>query len=195
MTETLFAWVASAGLPVIAASAFLSCLLVPIPTFAVMLAGGAFAASGDLVLWQVVLAAWAAAVAGDLTGYHLGRHGGHPALLALAARLGKPGLAARAEDLAARHGGWGVFLTRWLLSPLGPWVTLAAGAARYDRRRFLIWDMAGEAIWVIAYTGLGWAFGTQLDALVETAGNWGGMITSAGLAAVAGVLLLRSRRA
>lgn len=62
MTETIYSLVTSYGIWVVAASAFLSCLLVPIPTALVMLAAGAFAAAGDLVLWQVWLAGWLAAL-------------------------------------------------------------------------------------------------------------------------------------
>jgi len=73
MDSALFTLVAQYGLWVIGASAFLSCLALPIPTSFVMLAAGAFAAAGDFVLWQVVAVAWGAAVLGDQTGYQLGR--------------------------------------------------------------------------------------------------------------------------
>ena len=76
MTELLFGYVLAYGLPLIGLTAFLSCLAVPIPTFIVMLAGGAFAASGDLVLWQVLAIAFLGAVLGDQTGFLIGRYGG-----------------------------------------------------------------------------------------------------------------------
>ena len=62
MTETVFALVSSWGPWVIFASAFLSCLALPIPTSLMMLTGGAFAAAGDLALWQVVAAAFGLAL-------------------------------------------------------------------------------------------------------------------------------------
>ena len=73
MTDTLFSLVAQYGIIVIAVSAFISCLSFPVPTAFMMLAGGAFAASGDLVFWQVLLAAYAAAILGDQTGFQIGR--------------------------------------------------------------------------------------------------------------------------
>ena len=61
MTELFFGLVATWGLVIIALSAYFSCRAVPVPTSAVMLAGGAFAAAGDLVLWQVCGVAYIAA--------------------------------------------------------------------------------------------------------------------------------------
>ncbi|MGB5557275.1 MAG: DedA family protein, partial [Paracoccaceae bacterium] len=75
MTEALVDLVARYGALVIFLSCFLSCLLLPIPSSLLMLTGGAFVASGDLVGWQVAGAAWLGAVLGDQTGFRLGRVG------------------------------------------------------------------------------------------------------------------------
>lgn len=80
MSAAVFALVADYGVWVIAASAFLSCLALPIPTSLMMLTGGAFAAAGDLALWQVMAGAWVGAVFGDQTGYFIGRTGGRAVL-------------------------------------------------------------------------------------------------------------------
>lgn len=192
MTETLFGYVSAYGLPVVALSAFLSCLAIPIPTFAVMLAAGAFAASGDLVLWQVLACAYPAALLGDQTGFHIGRWGG-PAVIGMLQRSpAKAELIARAKTSIARRGGPGVFFSTWLFAPLGPWVNLMAGAAGMSRRRFLFWDAAGEAIWVTGYVLLGYVFGARLSDLVDLVGDWAGLITSAGVTIVLGVVLARA---
>ncbi|SMX50149.1 DedA family protein [Maliponia aquimaris] len=195
MTETLFALVSTYGLWVVAASAFLSCLAFPIPTAVVMLAAGAFSAAGDLVFWQVLGTAWLAAVAGDQTGFHLGRWGGPPLIAAIARRSGRAGLIARAEETVRRWGGLGVFLSTWLFAPLGPWVNLIAGAARLERWRFTLWDVAGETIWVTAYITLGFAFGTRLDELTALVTDWSGLFASAGAALILVILIaLKLRR-
>lgn len=191
MTETLFGYVAVYGLPAVALSAFLSCLALPIPTFAVMLAAGAFAAAGDLVLWQVLAAAFAGAVAGDQTGYQIGRWGGPTLTGALSRSARTEPLVTRAAEVIRTRGGPGVFFSTWLFAPLGPWVNLAAGLAGMGRLRFTVWDAAGEAIWVGVYVGLGWAFGSRLPELVELVGDGAGLVTSAGLVLVFGGLLLR----
>lgn len=189
MSETLFALVSTYGLWVVAASAFLSCLAIPIPTAVVMLAAGAFAAAGDLVFWQVLGTAWLAAVAGDQTGFHLGRWGGPPLIATIARRSGRDALITRAEETVRRYGGLGVFFSTWLFAPLGPWVNLIAGAARLERWRFTLWDVAGETIWVTAYVTLGFAFGTRLDELTALVTDWSGLFASAGAALILVVLI------
>lgn len=198
MSEALYALVSIYGLWVVAGSAFLSCLAIPIPTAVVMLAAGAFAAAGDLVFWQVLGSAWLAAVAGDQAGFHLGRWGGPPLIAAIARRSGRGALIDRAQETVRRWGGLGVFLSTWLFAPLGPWVNLIAGAARLERWRFTLWDVAGETIWVSAYVTLGYAFGTRLDELTALVTDWSGLFASVGAALVLAVLIalkLRQRRA
>lgn len=60
----LFGLVADYGVWVLAVSCFLSCLLVPIPTSLLMLAGGAFVAAGDLDGGTAFAGAWMGAVLG-----------------------------------------------------------------------------------------------------------------------------------
>ncbi len=194
MTELLFGFVSSYGLPVIAITAFLSCLAVPIPTFAVMLCGGAFAATGDLVLWQVMLTAYGAAVLGDQAGFLIGRKGGSRIVARLARNGTRAALIARAQETIHSWGGLSVFFSRWLVSPLGPWVNLTAGAARLGWLRFTLWDAAGEAIWVLIYVMLGFVFAARLPELADIVGEWAGLISSAAIAGVIGLLLIRNFR-
>ena len=194
MTETILALVADYGLIAVFASAFLSCLLVPIPTALVMLTGGAFAASGDLSLWQVIAAAYAGALLGDQTGYRIGRAFG-PAIARLAARRTKTEAAyAGARDTIDRLGGYGVFLTTWLFAPIGPYANIAAGAGGLGALRFTLWDAAGEAIWVGGYSGLGFAAAPQIAAVGEFLSNWAGFLTGAGLTLGLGYLLVQKVR-
>jgi membrane protein DedA with SNARE-associated domain len=194
VTEAIFALVPVYGLWVVAASAYLSCLALPIPTFAVMLAAGAFAAAGDLVLWQVLAVAWGAAVAGDQTGFRLGRRGGSALTARLGARPDRAALMSRARAAVDRWGSWAVFFSTWAVAPLGPWVNLIAGATGFGAVRFLLWDALGEAIWVGGYVGLGYAFGSELDRLVEIVGNWGGLISAAAITLILGAALIRAAR-
>jgi membrane protein DedA with SNARE-associated domain len=194
MTDTLFALVTTYGLWAIAASAFLSCLALPIPTSAVMLGAGAFAASGDFVLWQVLAVAWGAAVLGDQTGFQIGRWGGPALLERLSRNPSRARVIARARGMMRRNGGLGVFLSTWLFAPLGPWVNLIAGAAGLPRGRFTLWDSLGEAIWVAAYVGLGYLFATRLEVLSAVLAEWSALVLFLGVVAgLAALLLVRVR--
>ncbi|KJZ18905.1 DedA family protein [Loktanella sp. S4079] len=193
MIDFFFGLVATWGLLIIAASAYFSCLAVPVPTFAVMLSGGAFAAAGDLVLWQVLLVAYLAALAGDQTGFRLGRTGGNWLDGFLETRPNRAALFARAQQVVDRWGSAGVFLSTWAAAPLGPWVNFAAGAAKLDPLRFFIWDALGEAIWVAGYVLLGYFFASHLDALTTLVADWAWLLTAISLAVAAGLFLLRAK--
>lgn len=192
MNEVLFGYVSTYGLPVVAISAYLSCLAIPIPTFAVMLAGGAFAATGDLVLWQVMAVAFAGAVLGDQTGYQIGRWSGPSVIATLSRNRRREKLISRARETINSWGGIGVFFSTWLFAPLGPWVNLAAGAVRLSWSRFTIWDAAGEAIWVSLYVSLGFLFAGRLSEISDFAGDWAGLISSTAITLFLGVLLVRA---
>ncbi|MBV7394839.1 DedA family protein [Mameliella sediminis] len=194
MSDAIFALVAGYGLWVVAGSAFLSCLLVPVPTALVMLAAGAFAAAGDLSLGQVFLAGWLAALAGDNAGYQLGRWGGRPLVRQIARRTGKRRLIARGRLAVHRYGALGVFFSTWLVAPLGPWVNLISGAMGLSRWRFAVWDTLGETIWVGAYVGLGYGFGTQIDAVSQVVSDWAGLLAALAVAAGFSVALAMKLR-
>lgn len=191
MTETFLTLTATYGVWIVMASAYLSCLALPIPTALVMLAAGAFAAAGDLTFSTLLAAALIAAILGDQTGYWIGRLAGPPVLARLARAPGRARLIARAQEAVARDGGFGVFFSTWLFAPLGPWVNLVAGAAGLGWLRFALWDAAGEAIWVTGYLSLGHAFGDRLDALVSLMGNLSGFLAAGVVTLALGLMLWR----
>ncbi|HDZ74840.1 MAG TPA: DedA family protein [Aurantimonas coralicida] len=194
MTEIAFGLVSTYGTVLILLATYLSCLGLPVPTSFVMLAGGAFVASGDLVATNVLTAALAGSLLGDQTGYHLGRIGGE----ALTARLERePHRAlvfARARRIVDRWGGVGVFFSTWLVSPLGPYVNLLAGATRMSWMRFMLWDSLGEAIWVAVYLGLGYAFSGRIAQLASLLGNSIAFLTAAVITLLLGRILVRRLR-
>lgn len=194
MTETFLSLAATYGLYAAAISAFLSCLLVPIPTALVMLAGGAFAASGDLVLGQVLGAAWLGAILGDHAGFQIGRLFGPALERRLKTRRKAEAGFARARDMVAKRGGTAVFFSTWALAPLGPYVNLAAGAGGLGRIRFTLCDAAGEAIWVGFYVLMGYSFATEITQLSSMLSNAAGFVTAIALAGGLGWIMLRRIR-
>ena len=159
-----------------------------------MLAAGAFVGSGDLSAAGVAVAALGGAVAGDQVGWWAGRMGGARVLPRLAARPGPRRMVAQARAALTRRGPVTVYLSRWLFSPLGPYVNLMAGAAGMGWARFTLAGVAGEATWVAVYVGLGWAFAGQVAALGATLGNLTGALTAGIVALALGRMLWRPRR-
>lgn len=184
MTDWLLALVPTYGLWLIAATTLASCLALPIPASIIMLAAGGFAASGDLVLWQVIAAALGGAVLGDQIGYQLGRWGGARLIDRLAAAPARARVIGKARALMQARGGIAVFLSRWLFSPLGPYVNLIAGALGHGWLRFTLWGVAGEAVWCGLYATMGRVFGGSLAEASDLLGSVLGLV-AAGTAVLA----------
>lgn len=192
MTDALFALVSDWGALALAVATFLSCLAVPVPTSLMMLAAGAFVASGDLALVPVLAAAFVGAVLGDQAGFALGRGAGVVLSERLRRHPGRARLLASAEGAVAARGAQAVFLSRWLFSPLGPYVNGVAGLAGMNWARFTVMAAMGEGVWVALYIGLGFAFAGQLSAVADLLANSVGLLTSGVLALSVGTLLLRA---
>lgn len=193
MTEALLSLVADYGTWALMATTFLSCLALPVPASLAMLAAGGFVAAGDLSLISVAAAALAGAVLGDQAGFLVGRFGsGSVERLSAHPKRGAM-LRSAVEDLKTR-GIPLVFLSRWLVSPLGPYVNFAAGAGGFRWRWFLMADLAGEAVWVTLYVGLGMLFAENITLLADLMGNLSGLLAAAVVALAAGLWLRRSAR-
>jgi len=156
------------GYPVVAVTVFAAALGVPLPATAVLLAAGALTVDDSMQVEVLIPLVAAAALAGDCAGYALGRWLGYPALLRHGPRVGLT-----APRFAAVHGffqawaGPGVFLTRWLLTPLASPLNLLAGATGFAAMSFVSFAGAGELLWSAAYVGLGYVFGTSWTAVSD----------------------------
>jgi membrane-associated protein len=106
-----------------------------------------------LTIAAIAIVGFVAAVAGNLVGYAIGHRYG--------ARLFKDHAkvltTARLRDTEGffdRYGGRAVVLARFI-PVLRTYVPLAAGAARYPFRRFLVWNAVGALLWAVGVTILG----------------------------------------
>ncbi len=185
LPEWLLVLVPTHGLWVLGVATFLSCLAIPIPASLVMLTGGAFAAAGDLVLWQAAMAAIGGAILGDQAGFWGARLAGQPLMHRLGASPGRARVLSRVRRLLHDRGDWAVFLTRWLFSALGPWMNFVAGAAGFATGRFLVFTVLGETLWVALFLGTGYGFASNLDAATDMLGSLLGVL--AGLGAMIGL--------
>jgi membrane protein DedA with SNARE-associated domain len=171
VTDQLLSLLSLYGLPALFLLLVVASAGVPFPVTLLLVAAGSFVEQGELKLWQVIVLASAGAVAGDQIGYLIGRSGGRGLVNRAAKRFGWTRAIERAEAFTRRWGGAGVFLSRWLITPLGPWVNLTSGAAEYPWLRFTIWDVLGESLWVALYVSLGRIFSDRVQELADLLGN------------------------
>jgi membrane protein DedA with SNARE-associated domain len=123
-------------------------------------------------LWLVVIVATTAAVLGDLIGYGLSRWGGRRLVARISHNLGGEDKIQKTEALAKQWGGPGIFFSRWLVTSLGPWLNVTSGIAEYPWRRFILWDVLGDVLWVVLNVMLGYFFSGRVQAIAEVSGNF-----------------------
>jgi membrane protein DedA with SNARE-associated domain len=139
---------------IILAMAIESCC-IPLPSELIMPAAGFLAWQGRLGLAGVALAGAVGCVIGSLVAYWIGAVGGRPLLL----RYGRYVLishhdADRADEWFARHGDATIFFTR-LMPIIRTFISLPAGIARMDLRKFVVFTFLGSLPWcfILAYAG------------------------------------------
>ena len=184
MREQLLAAVSQYGSPALFAVVMLASVGAPLPIALLLVVTGSLAAQGAMNLWTAIAVAGTGSVLGDLTGYCIGRWGGTALVNRFSRIIGGPRRLEEIEERARRRAGLYIFLTRWLLSPLGPWVNLASGTARYPWHRFLLWDVVGEFFGVALYISLGQIFSDRVMALDSVLGDatWGIMALTVAVA-------------
>jgi membrane-associated protein len=166
---------------------------VPTPGSLLLLVAGSFVEQGEMNLWHVLALACVGSVIGDQIGYAIGRWGGRRAASRLGRWFGEKRLES-AEGWLRRRGGWGIFLSRWLLTPLGPFVNITSGLSGYSWPRFLLYDLLGEALWVVLYVLLGRFFSDSVEDLSDVLGDFTWAAVGLLLAILLGWVLWRQLR-
>lgn len=160
---------------------------VPIPSEITMPFGGLLAASGKLELWAVGLVGALANLVGSWIAYAAGATGGR----ALVLRWGRyvrvrPHELDRAEDWFRRYGDQAIFWSR-LLPVVRTFISLPAGMARMDLKRFSLYTLVGCLPWSYGLAYGGYALGRNWEKLARNV-----ELVAYGVAAllVAGVVIL-----
>lgn len=183
------------GLPVLFMSLLIGAVGLPLPGSLMLLAAGSFVEQGDMSLWPVLSLAAAGAVIGDNVGYALGRFGGRRMTRRISRWMGGEERLRAAEEWLKRREGAGIFLSRWLITPLGPFINITCGATDYPWPRFLLYDVLGEALWVVLYVLLGWLFSDRVQEMSDLLGDFMWMIVGLLLVCVLGWNLVKYLRA
>jgi membrane-associated protein len=165
MREQILAALSQYGSPALFAVVTIAAVGVPLPITLLLIVTGSLISQGVMNFWLAIGLAGAGSVIGDQIGYGIGRWGGNELVHRFTRLLGGPERLEKAQSTARRWGGPGIFFSRWLVTPLGPWVNLASGLAGYPWMRFLVWDALGEFLGTLIYVGLGKVFSDRVLAL------------------------------
>lgn len=195
MTDALIALIPQYGLYVIGVTVFLACLAMPLPASMLVLAAGGFAATEDLVLWQVAGVILLAFVLGDQVVFGLSRTLGARVLKAARKRPRVDRMMDRSARMLARRGPMAIFLSHTVFSPTGPYVSALSGVGGVGWLTFSMAAITGALFWTMAYVGLGYVFVDQLALLAEITGNLTGVIVALTVIVLCVIWLRRRWRA
>lgn len=137
-------------------------LFPPIPSEIILPLAGFTAAQGSFSLLSAILWTTAGSVAGALVLYELGRVVGHDRVKAIAGRL--PLVDTKDIDVAerwfVRHGPKAVFFGR-MLPIIRSAISVPAGVERMPVLQFLLYTLAGSAIWNTIFIVAGYQLGER----------------------------------
>jgi membrane-associated protein len=128
-----------------------------LPGDSLLFAAGALAGAGSLSLGLLIIILFAAAFAGDNTNYFIGNFIGHKIVNAKRQLIKKEYLD-RTHFFYEKHGGKTVIIARFMpiIRTFAPFV---AGLGSMTYRRFLVFCIAGNLLWIISFTTVGYLFG------------------------------------
>ena len=174
-------------------SVLIASIGVPLPASFLLVVAGSFVSQGELDYGLVLLAAISGAVLGDHCGYGVGRWGGRGFALRISQRLNATSLLERAESTSHKWGGLSVFLSRWLITAVGPYVNLSSGITGYALPRFFVWVALGETLWVALYVQLGIFFNDRLTDITDLLGDATWVILGIVVTVIIAVQLVRQQ--
>src|ERR1700694_3515040 len=191
MHETLTNLLESYGYLAVFLLVALESLGIPLPGETVLVTAAAFAASGRLSIYWVIVIAAAAGIVGDNGGYWIGRQGG----LRVIKRYGRTlhideAKIEHARRFFDRHGAKTVFIGRFI-ALLRTWAALLAGVGKMRYSVFMLYNALGAITWATMFGALGYIFGRNLPRLEHYIGQ--ASLALALLAALITALLLGGR--
>ena len=187
MSDFLLTQIINYGAPILGIIVFIGAMGAPFPGTLIVIAVGAFARQGLLSWHTTGLVALVCVVLGDSLSYGMGHYARGPILT----RFQESERWLQAEETFNRWGGMAIVWTRFLITGIAVPVNLIAGTSGFSFRRFLIYDLIGESIWIFGYGSLGYLFGTQWEVVGGVLSNISGLTLGLVLLAIGIWLAIR----
>jgi membrane protein DedA with SNARE-associated domain len=151
--------------PVLLLLVLLESLGVPLPGEIALVTAAAYAASGRISIYIVIILAALGAIVGGILGYWIGNKGGLPLVARYGRYIGvRESHIDRAHAFFERHG-WKTILFGRFIALLRTWAAVVAGAARMPFPKYVTYNTIGSVAWAILFGVLGYAFGHNLPLL------------------------------
>lgn len=138
---------------------------IPLPSEVILPFGGYLVYTGRLDFWATVMAGTVGGTIGSIGSYYLGVRGGRPFLQKYGPYIGiTQRKLAIAERWFTRYGEATIFFTR-LMPIIRTFISLPAGIAKMNFKRFVIYTFMGSLPWSILLVYAGYALGQNWRSL------------------------------
>ena len=193
VTRTLLEWLIANGPITLALVAFVCALGIPLPIPVLVIGAGALVRQGHMSIQTAVLVTSFSALLAETAYYALGRALGPRSRARLGARYAS--VYDETERRFNQRPGLTVYLTRWLLAPIGIPTNLIAGAARFPLPRFIVFSILGNLMWILAYTAVGYALGNQWQTISPVVDRYKIWFAAAAIVIGIAIIAFRNRQA
>jgi membrane-associated protein len=135
-----------------------------LPGDTLLITAGLVAQRGHLDVWLLIPLLIVAAVAGDATGYQIGKHAGPRLFARPSSRFFRRDHLERAKAFYDRHGGKTIVAARFL-ALIRTFAPTVAGAVDMPYRKFAVYNVTGGVLWVSSMVVVGYVFGSAVPNL------------------------------
>jgi membrane-associated protein len=132
-----------------------------LPGDTLLLSAGIFAAQGKLSLAAVIILVTLAAIAGDNTGYTIGKHAGRRLFRKKDGLLFRQEYIERSEKFYERYGAKTMLISHFIVV-VRTFAPVVAGISKMPRAKFVFFDAIGDAAWAVVVTLIGFWFGSKI---------------------------------
>ena len=161
--SVIIEWLGPWALAGVAAIIFAECGLLLgffLPGDSLLFTAGLFIAGGQIgtPLWVACLVLVVAAMAGNVCGYAIGYKAGPAIFDKPKSKLFDPKYVAKTQEFFDRYGNRAIVLGRFV-PIVRTFITVSAGVARMDPKRYLTYSLIGGVAWAAGVTVLGYFLG------------------------------------
>lgn len=137
-----------------------------LPGDTLLLSAGYFASIGKLPLPLLIFVVIVSGIAGDNTGYEIGKRAGRKLFRKPESTFFHPDQLKRAEDFYEKHGVKTVLFARFV-PIIRTFAPVVAGTSNMPRKQFALYNAIGVTAWGVCITMLGYVLGRIIGAKVQ----------------------------
>jgi membrane-associated protein len=161
--DSIISWLGPWALVGLALIVFAECGLLLgffLPGDSLLFTGGLFVAQGSIEapLWLVCAILVVAALAGNASGYWIGRTAGPAVFDKPKSKLFKPQHVRKTQDFFDKYGNRAIVLGRFV-PVVRTFITVMAGVGQMEAKRYLTYSLIGGIAWAAGVTVLGFWLG------------------------------------